>query len=159
MLRSSDSNETLISISVVISIMIAVRQGLEIFNKIALFTGAQTQALAGVIVVHNIQQGGKAAIVIEAAFGMCPQAIERSSAVATVRRTVGLKIVHADIRSQMHVPSRLGHQRLDMAAAALAFAVENFLAARGCRMIKASLRAAAEQAARADRNGAQPAWT
>ena len=88
--------------------------------------------------IHNIQQRGKTAIVIEAAFGMCPQTVERSGAIPTVRRAIGLKIVNADIRSQVHVPSRLGRQRLDMATAALAFAIENFFAARGSRMIKAS---------------------
>src|SRR5579871_2147580 len=127
-----DSNKTLISISVVI----AIRQRLQVFNKIGLFSAAEAQALAGVIVVHNIQQGGKASIVIEAAFGMCPQAVERRCAVAIVRRAACLKIVNADIGSQMHVPSRFSHQRLDMAAAALAFAVEHCLASRCCRAIK-----------------------
>jgi len=91
-------------------------------------------------VIHNVQQGGKAAVVIKAAFGMCPQAVERSCAITVVRRTAGLKIVNTDIRSQMHVPSRLGHQRLNMAASTLTFAVEKFLTARGGRAIKTTLR-------------------
>src|SRR6476660_549979 len=90
--------------------------------------------------IYNIQQGGKAAVVIEAALGMCPQAVERSSAIAVVRRAVGLKIVNADIRGEMHVPSRLGHQRLDMAASTLTFAIEYCLATRCCCAIEAASR-------------------
>ena len=69
-----NSNETLISISVVI----AIRQGLQVLNKIGFVSRTQPQALAGVIVINNIQQGDKAAVVIEAALGMCPKAVERS---------------------------------------------------------------------------------
>src|SRR6476646_6943441 len=80
-----------------ISVVIAIRQGLQVFNKIGFVSRTQTQVLAGVIVINNIQQGGKAAIVVEAALGMCPQAVERRGAIAAVRRAAGLKIVNADI--------------------------------------------------------------
>src|SRR5690349_6989416 len=126
-------NENLISISVVI----AIRQGLQVLDQISFFACTQTQVLAGVVVVDNIQQGGKAAVVIETAFGMCPQAVQRSGAITVIRRAAGLKIVNADIGGQMHVPSRLSHQRLDMATAALAFAIEYCFAARSSRGIKA----------------------
>src|SRR6202011_3496511 len=85
-------------------------------------------------------QCGKAAIMIEAAPGMCPQAIQRRGAIAAVRRAAGLKIVNANVGRQMHVPSRLRHQRLHMAAAALSFTIEGRLAACGCRAIKAACR-------------------
>ena len=81
-------NEDLISISVVI----AIRQRLQVLNQISLFSNVQTQVLAGVVMINNVQQRGKAAVMIEAAFGMCPQAVERRGAVAAVRCAVGLKI-------------------------------------------------------------------
>ena len=67
-----DSNETLISISV----EIAIRQRLQVLNQIVLFAGVQAQVFAGVIMLNDVQQGGKAAVVIEAGFLMRPQSRE-----------------------------------------------------------------------------------
>ena len=86
--------------------------------------------------IYDVKQSCKTAIVIKPAFGMCPKAVQRSGAIAPIWRAVGLKIVHADIRSQVHIPSRLSHQRLCMAAAALTFAIEHCLAACGSRAIE-----------------------
>ena len=86
--------------------------------------------------IYDVKQSRKTAIVIKPAFGVCPKAVQRCGAIAAIWRTVGLKIVNADIRRQMHVPSWLSHQRLGMATAALTFAVEHFLAACGGGAIK-----------------------
>src|SRR5215471_4156077 len=86
--------------------------------------------------LHHIKQGGETAIMIETAFRMCPKTVERSGAIAAVRRAIGLKIVNANIRRQMHVPTRLGHQWRHMARAALCFAAEERAAPRSCRLVK-----------------------
>src|SRR4029077_6211117 len=88
----------------------------------------------------NIQQRGKAAVVIKTAFGMCPQAVERRGTVAIVWRTAPPEVLDADIHSQVHIPSWLSHERRYMAAAAMGFAAEDLLAARSRRVIKAVCR-------------------
>ena len=75
----------LISISVVVRIVIAIRQGLQVLHQVSFFTCIQAQVLARIIVINNVQQGGKAAVVIEAALGVCPKAIQWGGAIAIVR--------------------------------------------------------------------------
>jgi hypothetical protein len=52
-LRSSESGEILISISV--AVVIEIRQGLQVFDQISLFSCIEAQVLAGVVVINNIQ--------------------------------------------------------------------------------------------------------
>jgi hypothetical protein len=65
-------------------LMTVNRQRPQKLHQIALLCGIQTQALAAVIVIYDIQQRGETSIVVEAIFGMGPKAIQRGRSVPVV---------------------------------------------------------------------------
>ncbi len=74
--------------------------------------------------VHNVKQRGKASVVIEAAFGMSPEPVERGSAVSLIWGPIRLEIIDADFCRLMQVPSWLGKNWLSVAGAAFCFAIK-----------------------------------
>lgn len=64
------------------------------------------------------------------------QSAQRGRAVASVRRSIRLKIVNPDLRALVGVPAGFGEERRDMTRRALRLAVERGLAARGRHRIE-----------------------
>src|SRR6201999_457931 len=95
---------------------------------------------ASIVMLHYREQCWKPSVVIEAALGMGPQAVQWRRAVALVRRTVRLEVIHAYLIARMHVPSWLGIQRRRMTRCALSLSAENFFAAFRCLFVEALLR-------------------
>src|SRR6187551_1322963 len=93
-----------------------------------------------VVVIDHRGQRRKAAIVIEAAFGVCPQAPQRSRTVTLVRRARSLEIVDAHFLGGMHVPAGLGEQRRYVAPAALRLGAEEGFTALRRRAVVAAAR-------------------
>src|SRR5215831_4469001 len=114
-------------------ILIAVRfrlgQGFQELDQVGFVLSRQPQAEAAVIVIHDVEQSGKAAVVVEPARGVRPETLERRSTVAAVGRAVRLKAVDADFAGGVHVPAWLGVERGNMTAGTLAAPVEDRLAA------------------------------
>lgn len=90
--------------------------------------------------LHHILQRCKAAIVIEAAFRVCPEARQRRGPVSMVRGTIGLERIDTDFFGRVEVPPRFRPQRLDMAGATLGLAAEERIATCGSRRIKTACR-------------------
>jgi hypothetical protein len=60
---------------------------------------------------------------------MSPKPFERRCTVGFIGRAFGLEVIDADLRSLVHIPTRLGKQRGYVTRRALSFAVEECLAA------------------------------
>src|SRR5262249_16571949 len=73
---------------------------------------------------NYISQRREAAIVIEAAFLMRPETLQRRRSVSSIRRTIRLKIINADFSRVVHVPTRLREQRSDVTVLAFRITVE-----------------------------------
>ena len=56
-------------------------KGLEIFDPVAFFLGGKPEIEKAVVVVNNVVQGRKSAIVVKAAFGVGPESVQWSRAV------------------------------------------------------------------------------
>jgi hypothetical protein len=89
-------------------------QRLQVFDQVTFFPLGEKQPEVGVVVVHDIAQRSEAPVMIEAAFGVGPQSLQRCGAVAFVRCSIRLKIVDADLLRGMHVPTGLGISRRHM---------------------------------------------
>src|SRR5215204_6898863 len=90
--------------------------------------------------IDDAQQSRKTTVVEKTAFLMRPQAPKRRCPVTLVGRTFCLKIVNANLRGRMHIPTRLGEKRLDMTEVAARLSAEQFIAALGCFSIETALR-------------------
>ena len=66
----------------------------------------------------------EAAVVIEAALCVRPQALQRRGAVMAIRRALRLEAVDADLVRRVHVPARFGVERRHVAARAVRLAGE-----------------------------------
>src|SRR5215211_5247867 len=90
--------------------------------------------------VDHIQQGGEASIMVETAFRVGPQVLERRGPVAMVRRPVCLEGIDADFFGRMQVPARFRVQGWNMAARTLCFPLKKRISTCSCLGIEASLR-------------------
>src|SRR5688572_4756908 len=79
-------------------------------------------------------------VMIETALGVRPKPTQRGSAVPSVRRTIGLEIVDADLSRRMEIPTGLSEQRRNVANCTLAIAVENVRTSCSTRSVKTSVR-------------------
>src|SRR5581483_4286203 len=93
------------------------------------------QAKSAVVVVHDGIERGEAAIVIEPAPGVGPEAPQGRRAIAAIRRPVGLEVINANLGAGVHVPARLRVRRGEMAASALLLSVDAWLATIGGVMV------------------------
>src|ERR1700674_4030827 len=96
----------------------------------------KAQAHALVVVRNNILQSREARIMVEAARGVGPEAVQRRCPVTFVRRSVGLKVVRTNFTRGMHVPTRLGIKRWHMTSGALSASVEDNFASFGCFLVE-----------------------
>src|SRR5450759_3343374 len=80
----------------------------QVLDQILLVGIAEVKLELSIVVVHHVEQRGKASIVEEPALLMRPQACERCRAVHVGRRAVGLERVDPDLARCMHVVPWLG---------------------------------------------------
>src|SRR5262249_13068784 len=71
-----------------------------------------------------VPQCGESAIVIETTSLMGPQTLEGCGPVAPVGSAIRLKIVDADFRRRMHIPTRVGENRRHVTRCAFRFTLE-----------------------------------
>src|SRR6185437_3205237 len=90
--------------------------------------------------LNHVGKSREAPIVVEASLGVSPKAAERRSTIPLVRRTIRLEIVDADLCAGMHVPSRFGEERRDVARGAACRAVEQSLSPLRCGGIETARR-------------------
>src|SRR4051812_41096149 len=101
---------------------------LQVLREIVLLATRQPQREVLVVVVDHIGERREAAVVIEAALHVRPEAAQRRRTVAPVRRARRLEIIDADFLGRVHVPARLGVERRHVTAAAIRLAIEQRLA-------------------------------
>src|SRR2546428_14089105 len=94
-------------------------QALQVLDQIDLLRLHQPEPEEAVVVLDNIPQRRKAAVVEEAAFLVRPESRKRGGAVHMRRRPVGLKRVDADLAGRMQIVPRLGEERRNVAGRAL----------------------------------------
>src|SRR5262245_11550287 len=83
--------------------------------------------------IDDVRQCSEAAIVIETTSLMGPQTFQRRGSIAPVGSAIRLKIVDADFRRCMHVPTRLSENRRHVTRRAFRFTVEYCFSVLGCR--------------------------
>src|SRR2546426_4732164 len=115
-------------------------QGLQVLDQIDLLLLHQPEPEEAVVVLDNITQRRKAAVVEEAAFLVRPESGKRGGAVHMRRRPVGLKRVDADLAGRMQIVPRLGEERRNVAGRALFPSIEDFLPARRRHLVKTARR-------------------
>src|SRR5262249_45663628 len=95
-----------------------------------------------VVVLDDVRQRGEAAVVVEAALLVCPQARQRRGAVAMVGIARGLEVVDADLRGGVRVPAGLRVERRGAGGGAAGLAREELAAASRRARIEAAGRRA-----------------
>src|ERR1044072_3220152 len=90
--------------------------------------------------LDHVAQGGETSIVIEAAFLVRPESLERRGAITFVRRALGLKIVDADLFRRVHVPPRLSEGWRHVTHRTLRLTIEQRCTACRRRRIETSCR-------------------
>src|SRR6478609_6189129 len=104
-------------------------------NEILLLGGAEAQAEKLIVMVDDVAERCKPAVVVEPAFLMCPKTCQRSRPITVCRRAVGLEAVDADLFGLVDRITRLGEARWDVTAGALRLPDEQCLASfRGGRV-------------------------
>ena len=88
-------------------------------NEVLFLRRAEAQAEKPIVVVDDVAERCKPAVVVEAAFLMCPKTCQRSRPIAVCRRAVGLEAVDADLFGLVDRVTRLGEARWDVTAGAL----------------------------------------
>src|SRR5690242_153742 len=116
----------------------ALLQRLQVLDQVAFLLILKPQQELRVVVLDDLAQGGKAAVVEEPALLMRPQSRERRGAVHMGGRAVGLEGIDPDLRGRMKVLTRLRKERRNVAGCALALVIEDFLAARRRRRVEAA---------------------
>src|SRR5262249_12307728 len=101
-----------------------VRQRLEELGQVGDLAVRELEREGAVVVLDDVRQRGEAAVVVEAALLVGPQAGQGRGAVAMVGIARGLEVVDADLRGGMRVPAGLRVERRDVAARALRLARE-----------------------------------
>lgn len=112
----------------------------EVFDEVVGLPIGEAEAEKAVVVLDDVVESGEAAIVIEAALGMRPQALQGRGAVAQIGSAARLKIVHADFLGRVQVPARLGKERRNVAGSAPRLPGEELLASGGGVWIEAAAR-------------------
>src|SRR5215510_4854558 len=118
----------------------SVLQRFQILDEIAFLLLSQSQAEELVVVLGNIPQRGKTAIMIKAAFLMSPKSCQRRGAKNVRGRAIRLKRIHPDLARRVEVIPRLREQWRDVAASALALGLEYSLPPPGRFRVEASYR-------------------
>src|SRR5262245_14221500 len=72
---------------------------LQVLCQVISFRITQAQLEVIVVMVNDVRQSRKAAVVVEASFRVRPQPLERRGAIVFVRRAQGLEIINADLGS------------------------------------------------------------
>src|SRR5215213_8578705 len=85
-----------------------------------------------------VAQRREAAVVIEAAFRVCPESLERSGSITLVWGALGLKVVDTDFLGRVHVPSWLSVDRWHVTGRTLCRTFEHSLTSCGSGGIKAA---------------------
>src|SRR5215217_4799817 len=80
-------------------------------------------------------QCGETAIVIEAAFLANKETLERCCSVTTIGRSIGLKVINADLGAGMHGPARFAEEWRHMAGGAFGWPFKNRLTLRRERVV------------------------
>src|SRR6476646_5192205 len=99
-------------------------QRFQVFDQVQHLPIGELQAEELIVVLHDRQQGGESAVVIEAAFLVRPDSLERSGPVAAVGGTVRLEIINPDFGAGVHRPAWLGVERRNVAGRAARLTVE-----------------------------------
>src|SRR5262249_15633655 len=113
-------------------------QRFQILDEIVDVRGAQVQAERVVVMLDHGLERGEAAVVIEAAFRVRPDALERRRAITVIRRPIGLEVVDADLLAGVHRPARLAVERRHVAGRAACLPLEERLAACCGRRVEAA---------------------
>jgi len=92
---------------------------LQVLDQVAFLRRVEVQVEMPIVVIHHVEQGGEASIMVEAALLVRPQPCQRCRAVHVGRRAVGLERVDADLARRMQIVPRLGKERRDVAGRAL----------------------------------------
>ena len=81
----------------------------------------------------HVPQRRKAAVVVEAAFLMGPEAVQRRGPVAVIGGPVGPEVIDSDLGRRMQIPAGLAGDGLDMAPRTIGFACKECCPTRrGC---------------------------
>ena len=94
----------------------------KVFDQVRFFLLIQVQVHYAVVMIDNVEQRGESAVVIGAALDVRPHASMGRRSIPMVGRTIGLVAVDADLGRRMHVPTRVGPKRLDVAGIAVGLA-------------------------------------
>src|SRR5690606_40697600 len=81
--------------------------------------GAQAKAEVLVVVGNVVFQGCKSTVVVKAALGVGPEALQRRRSIAAIRRALRLERIDADFLRRVHVVAGLRKDRRDVAGRAL----------------------------------------
>src|SRR5690349_5962176 len=104
---------------------------LQVLDEVGLLLFRQVCVQERVVVVDHIAERGETSVVIEATFLVRPQSLQRRRPVTLVRRTLGLKIVNADLLRRVHVPTGLAKDRWYVTRRTLRWSIEHGFPTRG----------------------------